>query len=264
MATRASSAMIPAERRRRILELMRERGAISVGELGRLLGASAATIRRDLDDLSDSHQIARSYGGAALDGTQGTSFEPSVRHRLQSATDQKRRIAQVAVERVASGDTILLDSSTTVLEMARLLGRLRNLTVITNDIAIAALLLDNPAVKSLLVLGGTVRAGHTTLMGPPGDETLRAIRVDTTFLGVHAINERGLSDSTLDLARTKASMVAAARRSIVLADSLKLLTDSFASICPLDAITEIITDAHASSEARTMLAGHTVTVTYAS
>jgi DeoR family transcriptional regulator, aga operon transcriptional repressor len=242
--------MIPEARRSKILDIVKQRGAVSTPELEALLRVSAATIRRDLDVLSDQHHLRRTHGGAFVEDALLTTSEPE--HAIQSLQmqNEKQRIGAAAAQLVENGQSLLLDSSSTVLEVARYLTSHRDLTIVTNDVLIAGELADSPAVSELIVTGGTMRKHHYTLGGTATADLLQGLHVDITFLGVHALDEEGASETNLEVARIKVLMVQAARRVIVLADHTKLGRRAFAPIVPLASIHDLVTDQEA--DARTL------------
>jgi DeoR/GlpR family transcriptional regulator of sugar metabolism len=252
--------MIPAARRSKILDIVKQRGSISIPELEGLLSVSAATIRRDLDVLSDQHHLRRTHGGAFVEERFSTTSEPE--HAIQSLQmqNEKQRIGNLAIQLVENGQSLLLDSSSTVLELARRLSIYRDLTIVTNDVLIAGELADSPAVAALIVTGGTIRKHHYTLGGTTTADMLHDLHVDTTFLGVHALDEEGASETDLEVARIKGLMALAARRVVVLADHTKLGRRAFASIVPLENIHDLVTDREANAKALTGLQERGLTI----
>jgi DeoR/GlpR family transcriptional regulator of sugar metabolism len=252
--------MIPAARRSKILDIVKQRGAVSIPELEALLNVSAATVRRDLDTLSDQHHLRRTHGGAFVEEVLLTTSEPE--HAIQSLQMQveKQRIGAAAATLVENGQSLLLDSSSTVLEVARSLSSQRDLTIVTNDVLIAGELADNPAISALIVTGGTMRKYHYTLGGTTTADMLNGLHVDIAFLGVHALDEEGASETNLEVARIKKLIVQAARRVIVLADHTKLGRRAFAPIVPLSNIHDLVTDQEADTRMLTYLREHGLTI----
>jgi len=252
--------MIPATRRSLILDLVKTHGAVSIPELEEALKVSPATIRRDLDMLSRQSYLRRSHGGAVVQEAP-TTAEPH--HSLQeiSMRAEKRRIGRVAATLVQDGQSLILDSSSTVLELARALGAAhRGLTIVTNDVAIAHALTDSRSVAALVVTGGTLRQGHYTLDGAVTAEMLAGLRVDLTFLGVHALDEEGVSETNIEVARVKTLMARAARRVVVLADHSKFGLRSFTPIISLAEIDTVVTDDGVAPAVVTRLGERGVTV----
>lgn len=252
--------MIPEARRSKILDIVKQRGSISITELEALLDVSVATIRRDLDVLSTQNYLRRTHGGAFVEEAHLTTAEPE--HALQSLQmqDEKLRIGTAAAQLIENGQSLLLDSSSTVFAMTHSLQHYRDLTIVTNDVMIAGELADHPAVSALIVTGGTMRKHHYTLGGTATSDMLSGLRVDITFLGVHALDEVGASETNLEVARIKALMVQAARRVIVLADHTKLGRRAFAPIVPLKQLHDLVTDREADPTTISHLREHGISV----
>lgn len=233
---------LPAQRRAMIMDLLLERQAVTVQEFSTHIGASTSTIRRDLEYMTKAGYIERTHGGALLQKKELTTFEPEAAIARQTARTQKTAIAHLAAQRVEPGQCVIFDSSSTVAAtLESVLERRIPLTVVTNDLVIAQRLTDSAHVN-LIVTGGTVRPGSATLVGAPGEGFMKTIHVDVAFMGVHTISEDILTETTLENAAMKRTMIDAARKVIVLADSSKFCTPAFATICAISNIDEIITD----------------------
>lgn len=158
------------------------------------------TIRRDLDELEKQKKLIRTHGGAAL--PQAIIGEQSYEQKLSEAHLQKKEIAQIAVGLVKDGMRILLDSGTTTLEIARLLKSRSNITVVTNDIKIAAELTDSKL--EVILLGGKVQNGVGAILGSFAEQMLKNIHVDILFLGAHAVHSNlGITSATFEKASIK-------------------------------------------------------------
>jgi DeoR family transcriptional regulator of aga operon len=231
-----------ADRFGRILERLADDGTVGVTALAAELGVSEATVRRDLRALDEQRLLERSHGGAV---SHGTVYELPVRYRGGQARAEKQRIARAAAERVQDGQVVALTGGTTTTEVARHLGRRSGLSVVTNALNIAAELAVRPNLK-LVVTGGVARSASYELVGPLAEGTLRAINVDTAFVGVDGIDApAGLTTQNETEAATNRALIERSRRVVVVADASKLGRVAFASICPLAAVDELITDAGA-------------------
>ena len=231
------------ERQIKILERIEENRKVTVAELCVTFGVSSATIRNDLRDLEASGRIIRTHGGAMVKSK--TGLEPNSNERGVEALPEKRRIAEAALRLVDDGDTVVLDTGTTTLELARLLGRKRDITVVTNDLAIALLLEESESVK-VVFLGGVVRKGfHCTLVyGQQGSGILEGLSVDTAFMGANGFSaDRGASTPDIHHAETKQLMMTIAAKVVLLFDSRKIGRTSFALFAPLDRVDAVVTDA---------------------
>jgi DeoR family transcriptional regulator of aga operon len=234
--------LIPAKRHALILEQLYQAGTADIQELADIAGASASTIRRDLEHLERQGALERTHGGAVLHSVQRATFEPDVSIAAQFKRAEKEAIGAAVAADLRPGQSLILDASTTVLEVARgIAARAMQLTVVTNSLSTAQILAGVPEVQ-LIVLGGTVRPGSMTLVGRPGEDFLRTLHADMAILGTHAISGNVLSETSLEVAAMKRAMIAGARKAIVLADSSKFTAPSFCTICTLADIHEVVTD----------------------
>jgi DeoR family transcriptional regulator of aga operon len=231
-----------AERLDGILAQLASDGSVSVRELTETLGASSATIRRDLSLLEEQKLLSRSHGGAVGNGV---LYELPVRYRGGQRAEDKGRIAVAAAERTADAQTVGLTGGTTTTEVARRL-RGRDLTVVTNAVNIASELVVSESIR-LVVTGGIARPQSYELIGPFAERTLEALNVDLMFLGVDGVNAAGATTHDEIEAQTNRKMVERAARVIVVCDSSKLGRSALSSICPLSEIDELITDVGAST-----------------
>jgi DeoR family transcriptional regulator of aga operon len=218
-------------------------GSVSVRELSESLGASSATIRRDLSLLEAQKLLSRSHGGAVGNGV---LYELPVRYRGGQRAEDKGRIAAAAAGRIADAQTVGLTGGTTTTEVARRL-RDRDLTVVTNAVNIASELVVSETIR-LVVTGGVARPQSYELIGPFAERTLEGLNVDVMFLGVDGVNAAGVTTHDEIEAQTNRRMVERAARVIVVCDSSKLGRSALSSICPLSEIDDLITDVGASAE----------------
>jgi DeoR family transcriptional regulator, aga operon transcriptional repressor len=236
------SDFIPAQRRSLILEMIRQRGVVSVQELSDAISVSFATIRRDLIRMDRSGAIQRSHGGASLKTTPGTTFEPDHRITSHLSRQEKAAIGKLAAERLQDNQSVIFSSSSTVYEAAyRAVEKGLKLTAVTNDLRIAELMAGHPSI-SLLVSGGSLRPGSYTLLGEPGRSFLGGLHVDVALIGIHAITDSACCDTSTEMAWAQRCMASAAERVIVLADSAKFGRVAFCEAFPIQEVSEIITD----------------------
>lgn len=233
--------LIPAERHARLLEILRVRRAASINELADLLGGSASTVRRDLEYLAERGALVRSFGGAALNEATASTFEPDAEIAEYLERDEKQAIGRFAAGLVEPDQSVIFDSSSTVLEAARaFVERSVPATAVTNDLGIARVLGTARGAR-VVVLGGTLRPRSGTLVGESAEHLLRDLHVDLALLGTHAITGDVLTETSLEVARVKRAMIGAARRTIVLADHTKFREPAFATICRASEISGVIT-----------------------
>lgn len=239
----ANGGLFVEERKQRILERIESQRKATVAELCERFQVSSATIRSDLRDLEAAGLLIRTHGGAMVKSK--TGLEQDMVQRGTQHLAEKRRIAERALELVEDGDTIILDTGSTTLELARQLGRRRDLTVVTNDLAIALALEGAGGVRTL-VMGGLVRRNYhcTMIHGAAGRDILAGLSVDKAFMACNSFSaEKGASTPDITHAETKKLMMSIAAKVLLLFDASKLGRTSFATFAPLEAIDTIVTDA---------------------
>lgn len=228
------------ERYEKIIQLVNEKGIISTGELCDVLNVSKATIRRDVTKLDAENQIKKTHGGAMV-LTQPATQELPITLRKFMHKDEKARIAIAALESINDGDTIFINSGTTTFELAANLGVFKNLTVLTNDINIAAEVASNTE-NALIVAGGGLKKSTATLLGLFTERMLQELHVDKSFISVDAVDlESGYMDYNTDEITIKRIMIKNSRERIVLCDHSKFENAAFMSVCPLNAVNLTIT-----------------------
>ncbi|MET0591030.1 MAG: DeoR/GlpR family DNA-binding transcription regulator [Naasia sp.] len=234
--------MDAAARRTRIEEQVVSRGEVAFAELAEALGVSEMTIRRDIEVLQSRGILRRVSGGAIA--LAGTSHEPSFGLRSAQSAAGKRLIGERIADLLSPGETVLLDSGSTVLAVARSIrGRRLGLTVVTPSIAVAVELADDPGTRVLLV-GGEVRAGELSLIGSETENALARYNCDSCVLGVAGVDvERGLTDYHPREAGVKAVAITRAARVIVGAEEAKLGRVHLVTIAAFSAMSLLVTDA---------------------
>lgn len=228
-------------RRTAIEEQVIRTGEVSFVSLAEAFHVSEMTIRRDIEALQAQGVVRRVSGGAIALG--GTAFEPSYGLRAGQAADSKEHIAAEIVAMLRPGETVLLDSGSTVLAVAKAIrGMDLGLTILTPSIGVALELADEPGTHVLLV-GGSVRPGEHSVMGTDAEQMIARYNCDTYVAGVAGVDaERGLTDYHPQEAGVKQAAVHASRRVIVGADAAKLGRVHLVSIAPLESVDALVTD----------------------
>lgn len=236
-----------------LLELVGSHGRVDVESAASALDVSAATIRRDLDQLAERQLLTRTRGGAVA---HGVSYEMALRHRVGRRAPEKRAIGRAVSELVAVGQVVGLTGGTTVTEVARALavrpdiagdtgagaGGRPALTVVTNALNIAHELVIRPQIK-MVVTGGVARPQSYELTGPLAVGVMREITLDIAVLGVNAIDaERGAYVHHEGEASINRLLAERAQRVVVAADSSKLGKRAFARVCDLGPGDVLVTD----------------------
>ncbi|MDX8441048.1 DeoR/GlpR family DNA-binding transcription regulator [Mesorhizobium australafricanum] len=245
--------MVPAKRQALILEHLRVNGAASIQELADTIGGSQSTVRRDLEHLVEKGYLERTHGGAHLLQPMRATFEreTTVNAELQHA--EKLAIGREAAGRLSARDSVIFDSSSTVMEAVRAAAeRDLPLTVVTNSLEIA----DFAAgIKSwrIILPGGTVRPGYRHLAGEPGESFIKTLHADLCMTGASAVTGTLLTETSLEVASLKRAMISSARKTILLVDSSKFTAPGFCTLSDISEIDEVITDEGVSQDALSSL-----------
>jgi DeoR family transcriptional regulator, fructose operon transcriptional repressor len=233
--------MLAEERRFQIREILGGQRTVTASDLCERLRVTAATIRRDLAILEKDGVLVRSHGGA-VSRMSSTNFQPSYDALLRSNSEEKRQIARAAEPLILDGDTIFLEGSTTVLELARHLIHRHRLTVVTNSPSIVCELQRSVGI-TVLCTGGDLQKDTFYLSGEWAHRALSEIRLDKAVLGVSAIDpEYGFSTASHAEAQIKKMLTKAAKVRIALADHGKFGKQCFAYVGPAKEINTLVTD----------------------
>lgn len=229
------------ERRKFIAEQVVTLGEVEFAKLAEFCDVSEMTIRRDIEILEQAGTLRRVVGGAIA--VVGTAQEPPFQSRASLAALEKEHIATAVVDLLVPGETVALDSGSTVLSVAREIRRREiPLTVITPSVLVGLELSDCEFIKVHL-LGGLLRPGELSLIGSETIEQFDRFNCDTAILGVAGIDVAGgISDYHYDEAYVKKAAIRAAKRTIVAADRSKLGRTSLIKITELGEISAIVTD----------------------
>lgn len=232
--------MYATERQQEILSRARSEGRVEVRSLAKLLDVTQETVRRDLTALERRGILHRVHGGAIP--VERLGFEPAVPEREALMAAEKERIARAALEELPDGGAIVLDAGTTTVRLAALLPQDRSLTVVTHGLPIAVALADHPSV-TVHLLGGTIRRSSLAAVGIWAERDVRDIYADVAFIGTNGLTvDQGLTTPDLAEAAVKRALIAASRRTVVLADHTKIGRTDFGHVAKLSEVDTIITD----------------------
>ena len=203
--------MFVSERRDKIMIMLHDKKRVTVQELHTNLGVSAATLRSDLNNMELEGLLTRTHGGAVLNDY--TNNETSFSAREKKNNKEKVQIAAKALELVAEKQCILLDASSTALELARYLKKNPiRLTVVTNGIQTALELKENPSITVILI-GGVLTKGSTFIEGTLGLSIFDQVNIDIMFTSANGFSlEKGLTDFNLYEVQLKREMVIAQKK----------------------------------------------------
>jgi len=236
-----------------ILRELRQEGSVSLEDLLARLGASAASVRRDLVKLEAKGLVRRTHGGVTL--VEPLLYEPFrydslFQNREQHRTAEKRRIGLTAAELIQENETVGFTAGTTATHVARNLRNRHNIRVITNAINIAMELSNCPGLKTFVTGGFVQWAGSFSLVGHAAITSLSDVYMDRVFVSVCGIDiARGITVIEPEEGLTFRTMIQQAKQTVVVADSSKIGIVNPALICPLSSIHMLITDTRATEKA---------------
>lgn len=241
-------------RRSMILQKLKSNSSVSVAELSSEFGVSEVTIRKDLNILYERNLVIRTHGGAILGTNPVTDYEEMhINSKRLIHYREKKAIGRAAAALIKDGDTIMLDSGTTTIEIARNLHKFQRLTILTPAINVAVELLAYKRFNVIL-LGGNLRETSQSTVGPVSEAVLKMFFCDKLFIGVDSFNiESGLSTPNIEEANINQVMMSRAREVIAVFDSSKINKRALAHIAPIEKIGTIVTDDGMSMKVRSQI-----------
>lgn len=233
--------MSTIDRRVRILDIINREGQVSVSELSSVFNVSEVTIRNDLSHLEKKGLLIKTRGGGLK--TQSVAIDQHLNEKAKINSKEKVAIGKKAAELIKDNDTIILDSGTTTVEIAKNINGINNLTVVTNALNIAGQLIRDEI--KVILLGGIIRTSSLSLIGPIGENNIRNFFCDKCFLGVDGIDSQsGIFTPNLEEANLNKLMIEASKEVIIVTDSSKFKRKSFAHIAPISKVDIVITDSN--------------------
>lgn len=237
-------------RRSAILTKLRENASVSVAQLSEMFGVSEVTVRKDLGVLKDRGLLVRVHGGAILEAAVSEEDHEvnSFNYKKNLNVKEKEAIGKAAAAHIKDGDTIMVDSGSTALEVVRNLGSLHDLTIITNSVSAMLEALKYNRFKVILI-GGTVRGASLSTVGAIAEQSLKLFYCDKLFLGVDSFSlENGLSTPSVEEASTNQVMISRAKEVIAVFDSTKIDKRALAFIAMPEKLNTVIIDDKLSPE----------------
>ncbi|HSV86902.1 MAG TPA: DeoR/GlpR family DNA-binding transcription regulator [Levilinea sp.] len=230
--------LYPEIRRQDMLKRINLQGQVAVTDLASEYGVSEVTIRADLQALADQNLLMRTHGGAVA---MSRVPELSLNLRRQQQPLEKASIGAAAAAQIHNGEAVFLDTSSTALSIIPYLNNHRDITVITNSLAVSQTLVDMPGI-TVVMSGGTLQRDTLSLVGVEGLELLHKYNIQKAFLGAHGISDpEGLTDVSAAEAEVKQQIVRICRTVVAVLDSTKWGRAGLASFARLDELDMIIT-----------------------
>lgn len=247
----------PAARQATIAEQVLADGSATAAELAERFGVSLMTIHRDLDEL-ERQGVVRKFRGGVTAQPSGV-FESNVQYRLKTMRAEKAAVAEHALKLIEPGMAVMLDDSTTALEVARRLrhGEITPLTVVTNFLEALNLLADRRGIH-LIALGGDYDPLHSSFLGVSCVEAVRSLRVDICFASTSAVHGGHAYHQEQHIVSVKRAMLDSAARNVLLIDHTKLARAALHRVVPLSRFDLVLVDDGAPADALRDLDEHKV------
>ncbi|MCI1922426.1 MAG: DeoR/GlpR family DNA-binding transcription regulator [Liquorilactobacillus nagelii] len=238
--------MLKRERLMTILEVVNEKGIVTVNDLIDQVNVSDMTIRRDLDELAQSGKLIRIHGGAQSIESEA-SAELSHIEKKEIHITEKIAIAQKAATLLRNNDTVFIGPGTTLELMCKYIEDVQDLRVVTNSLPIFETLKDNHSIE-LTLIGGTYRERSGAFIGGLTSSTLAQFKFNRAFIGVNGIHNDSIMTASMEEGSSQTIALNNATQKIVVADYHKLNKDDFYKFYDLYDIDCLITNKEAGEE----------------
>ena len=231
--------MIGYERLQKILEYLESKRSATVRELADALYVSEASVRRDIASLEAKGFVNKIYGGVILSKYRGDVVPVNLRDGEHSGV--KDELARRAAQMIKSGDTVIIDASSTARRIVKYLGSVRDVKIITNNLRIFGEC-QNPHIK-LYCTGGTYSQSNHALIGPAAENYLRGVSADLLFFSSQGVTEDGMiSDVSEEESSLRRVMLERADRKFFLCDASKIGVRKTFTLCRADSLDGVICD----------------------
>jgi DeoR/GlpR family transcriptional regulator of sugar metabolism len=226
-------------RHRAIIEAVVSEGSVRIESLAERFDISVMTVHRDLDELEARGLLRKARGQATALST--SIVESSDVYRLAQQATEKAAIARTALELVEPGQSLMMDDSTTVLQMAQLLEEKLPLTVVTNSLRLMNQLAGGRGI-SLVALGGTYFNGLSAFMGRTTTESISRLRADTFLMSTASVVDGMCFHQSEETVAVKSAMFEAAEKRVLLVDSTKFERRAMHAVVALEQFDHVVVD----------------------
>lgn len=230
----------PIRRQEQIAEYVLRHGSATIKGLTEMFDVSLMTVHRDLDEL-ERQGVLRKFRGHVT-AQPSSLFESNVRYRLATGRAEKEALAQFALKQIESGQSVMLDDSTTALALAKLLPNKAPITIVTNFMMMLNELSGEKGI-TLISLGGEYVPSHDSFNGVVCEAAIASVRADILFVSVSAVSNCIAFHQEQEIVRIKRAMMASARRCVLLVDNSKFGKVALHQLAPLRDFDLVVVDA---------------------
>lgn len=243
------------DRRQAIIELVRERGFVSIEALARRFSVASQTIRRDINALCAEDLLERYHGGAGLPSS---VVNTDYAARRISRREEKNAIAAAIADYLPDNASVFVTVGTTMERVARAMARRKGLRVVTNNLHVATVLHAEPGFK-VQVVSGRIRPHNAGIVGPLATDLIERYRADYAIVGCGAVEPDGmLMDFNDEEVRVVRAMMANARRVVLACDHSKFTRTAGVNLAPIGEISACFTDREPPRPIRALMRRHEV------
>jgi DeoR/GlpR family transcriptional regulator of sugar metabolism len=222
-----------------IADVVARDGFVTVDALAGELDVSRMTVHRDLDELQQSGVLRKIRGGASAQ--RSSQFESDLPYRLRAAITEKRAIGRAAAELASEGDVVIIDDSTTSLEVLPHIVGSVPMTIITNFMPAMEMLGGKPET-TLVGLGGEYIPRYRAFLGVGCEKALAELYADVLFASTSALRGLDVYHQDQRVVGAKRAMMAAAQRRVLLMDSTKLDQGALHRLGSVTEFTHVVVD----------------------
>jgi len=224
-----------------LLKVVQELGSVTVEQLAEKLGVTLQTVRRDVQRMAETGQVARFHGGVRVPSS--TTENIGHQQRVSLNADAKTRIALSVAAALPNDCSLMLNIGTTTEAIARALSKHKGLRVITNNLNVAAILSANPSCE-VIVVGGVVRGRDQGIVGEAAVDFIRQFKVDIALIGISGIESDGsLRDYDYREVKVSQTILSHAREVWLAADHSKFNRPAMVEVGTIAQIDHLFTDA---------------------
>ncbi|MCI1882960.1 MAG: DeoR/GlpR family DNA-binding transcription regulator [Sporolactobacillus sp.] len=233
------------ERLEEIIKWLNRKKKMSISELCQRLYCSKSTVRRYLIELEKNQLVRRYRGGVSLSSKYTIEF--AHHYRASVHVEAKNYIAGLATDFITFGQSLFLDSSSTVSKLCPYLSQYNDLVVVTNGLTTAAVLADLENV-TVFMTGGEIKKHSTSVVGEFSSAFLKNFRADTVFMSCRGLDEDGIYEADSSQAMVKQQMMKNAKQTVLLCDDSKFDCSNYYALTGYDDIDSVITNQQPNSK----------------
>lgn len=239
--------MFAKERQDTIYSLIQKDGAVTTSNLMDFFGVSIETIRRDLLAMEQSGRLTRVHGGAVAKGGMKSFVE--LKERNKEFVEEKRKLSLKAMEFIADGDIIGIDSGSTAILFAEVLKeKFSRLTIVTHSMDVFEILCNHREF-SVILCGGHYLRTENSFYGELAMNMLDNLHIQKGFIFPSAVSlEYGIADFQKDLYQMQKQLLKASDRIYILADNSKFEKTALLKLSEMKSEYVYITDASLKEE----------------